>query len=184
MGTCPVPAQYASGTLLSMEPVVERKSLGQVIRALRELDGLSRDELAARSGLGSDMIAKVEQGAKSPSASALNRIASTLGVSAVELSNRGLTWATFKDSPEASTALLRTIATGSSIAISAARYGAAGVVGAAGVRYAADWKRRKDAEKALRALLERRLEEANSVEDLVQLEEALDLRPAPATDDE
>ena len=36
-----------------VEPSTERKALGQVIRALRELDGLSRDQLPIRPSLGS-----------------------------------------------------------------------------------------------------------------------------------
>jgi transcriptional regulator with XRE-family HTH domain len=175
-----------------MEPKAERKGLGQVIRALRELEGMSRDDLAERSKLGVDMIAKVEQGAKSPSAGALNRIAEALGVDPVELSNRGLAWAKMLDSPDASNALLRAISTSSGVAYSALRagrvavprgaaalpaglaIGAAGAAGAAGFAYLADKKVRKDAEDALRKLLEQRLKDASTPEDLAQLAEALE----------
>lgn len=181
-----------------MEPKAERKGLGQVIRALRELEGMSRDDLAARSDLGVDMIAKVEQGAKSPSAAALNRIAQALGVDAVELSNRGLAWASLLDSPQASTALLRAVSTTPGVAYSVLRGGRAaipavargavlpaglaiGAAGAAGLAYFADKKMRKDAEDALRKLLEQRLKDAATPEDLAQLAEALE-SPHPETE--
>lgn len=169
-----------------MEPATERKALGQVIRTLRELDDLSRDELAEKSKLGPDMIAKIEQGVKSPSASALNRIAAALGISAVDLSTRGLAWATAKDSPEASTALLRAIAAGSAVATSFARTSAGSAAvraavtaaGVAGAYYVTEHQNRRVAEESLRALLEQRLRAASSVDELEALAQALDPRDA------
>lgn len=167
---------------------MERKALGDVIRALRQLEGLSREELGERAELGVDMIAKVEQGAKAPSASALKRLAAALGLDPIELSNRGLVWATMKDSPEASTALLRTVATagmkafpamsrakgGTPASVAAAAAAAALVGGAAGYKYMRDQnqKSKSEIEEALRKRLKRleeRLDQA-SPEDLENLE--------------
>lgn len=180
-----------------MEPRTERQALGQVIRALRELEGLTRQELATRAELGEVMIAKVEQGAKTPSAAALRRIASALGLEAIELSNRGLLWAALKDSPEASTALLRSVATGAArlaamhggrgarVALPAAKLGIAGGLGAAaamagiaGVSYLEDKQTRGEIENALRERLEQRLAEASTPEALVSLAIALE-EPGP-----
>ncbi|OLT20778.1 hypothetical protein BJF81_15935 [Ornithinimicrobium sp. CNJ-824] len=180
-----------------MEPRTERQALGQVIRALRELEGLTRQELATRAELGEVMIAKVEQGAKTPSAAALRRIASALGLEAIELSNRGLLWAALQDSPEASTALLRSVATGAArlaamhgnrgarVALPAAGLGVAGGLGAAaatagiaGFAYLEDKQTRGEIENALRERLEQRLAEASTPEALVSLAIALE-EPTP-----
>lgn len=188
-----------------MEPRTERQALGQVIRALRELEGFSRQQLATRAELGEVMIAKVEQGAKTPSAAALRRIASALGLEAIELSNRGLLWAALKDSPESSTALLRSVATGAArlatthgirgtriavpaaaglgvaslpvVGLGAAAAGAA-MAGIAGVAYLEDKKTRGEIEDALRKRLEERLAEASTPEALVSLAVALEEAPA------
>ena len=173
-----------------MKQETERKALGQVIRALRELAGLSRQELAEGADLGVDMIAKVEQGAKAPSAAALKRIASALGCDPIELSNRGLLWAEMEGSPEASVALLRHIATGASVAGPVVRRAlglrstsapglqvlaavAAGT-SAAGYAFAREKRTRNEIEKDLRRRLQELLTEA-STEDLVKLEAALEL---------
>ena len=181
-----------------MEPQTERKALGQVIRALRELEGLSREELGGKADLGVDMIAKIEQGAKAPSAGALKRIASALGLDPIDLSNRGLLWAAMKDSPESSTALLRNVATGADafafpalelargMAPAAARAikaaplpasliaGAAGAAGVAGLAYLKDKTSKSEIKAALRKRLEERMEQAPTEEDLARLAIAIE----------
>lgn len=169
-----------------MEPQTERKALGQVIRALRELEGLSRDELGDRAKLGVDMIAKVEQGAKAPSANALNRLAAALGLDPIDLSNRGLLWAALRDSPEASTALLRSVATGASAALPAFRVAKSvgpaaavsvvGVAGAAGLAFLSEKKSRRQIEEALRERLEELLAQASTQEDLAIVALALEAK--------
>lgn len=160
---------------------IERKALGQVIRALRELEGLSREELAEGAALGPDMIAKIEQGAKAPSGAALKRISSALGVTSVELTSRSLSWMSLQDGPDASGATLRAIATGIPLmrAVGGKAGGLVGGVGlvlgtaaAATVRAAA--KERSDVEAALRAELERRIQQADNLQDLRDLHRAIE----------
>lgn len=157
----------------------EQKALGQVIRALRELEGLTRAELGDRAELGPDMIAKVEQGAKAPSTSALRRIASALGVTPIELSDRGLIWSTLRANSEASTALLRSVATGTFRAGAPFNYlGAGAMVGAAGGAIAGAVRRsgerdRARVEESLRELLDQRLAEAQTVEELDEIAQAI-----------
>ena len=121
------------------------------------------------------------------------------------MSNRGLLWAALRDSPESSTALLRSIATGAAYAAkssgrngarialpAAAAFGvaslpvaglsvaAAGVAaaGIAGFSYLEDKKTRAEIEDALRQRLEVRLAEASTREELENLAMALDDAPA------
>ena len=171
-----------------VEPSTERKALGQVIRALRELDGLSRDQLAHKALLGVDMVSKIEQGRKTPSAAALNRLAAALGLGAIDLSNRALLWAALRESPQASAGLLRLVATGSSSVSPAAilarsvtpvAAGAAMGAAAAGLSYFADKRSRGEIEDALRELLERRLEQASTEQDLADLAIALEATAGP-----
>src|SRR5688572_8869752 len=77
--------------------------IGEVVRALREAQGWSRSELAratsARSHPVSEvMIAKVEQGARTPSPKRLASLAITLGVEPQELATRANAWELAKQS--------------------------------------------------------------------------------------
>jgi transcriptional regulator with XRE-family HTH domain len=76
----------------------ERQSIGAVIRTLREHQALSRQELVERTAtdpvdrVGIEMLAKVEQGKKAPSAKTLRKIAIGLGIDPQELNSRALGW--------------------------------------------------------------------------------------------
>ena len=173
-----------------MEHKEELKGLGQVIRALRELKDMSRGDLAEAAGLGVDMVAKVEQGAKRPSTGALKRIGQALDVDAVELSARGLQWAGLRTAGEASTGLLQQVATGSpwravtgAAAMGAAAralitpltpVGLASVPLAAAALQASRQRDRRAMENVLRAALEDRLSQARTEEDLRRIAKALD----------
>jgi len=76
----------------------ERRSFGRVLKALRELNGMTREELhtatapAGEDRVSIDMIAKIEQGAKSPSPPALRKLAAALGVTPAEIFQRSNMW--------------------------------------------------------------------------------------------
>ncbi|ALK10758.1 XRE family transcriptional regulator [Blastochloris viridis] len=59
--------------------------LGERLKVLRTELGVSLDDLAARSGLGADEIAKIESGERFPVGSIVLRLCSTLGVTLPEL---------------------------------------------------------------------------------------------------
>ncbi len=64
-----------------MPPTQTIRAHGAAIRALREKDGLSLEELSRRAGLGSHShLSHIERDEKQPSVRALNRIARALGV--------------------------------------------------------------------------------------------------------
>lgn len=58
------------------------ESLGQIIRNLREENGLTRDQLSERAALGSRHMAAIESGDKNPSVAALIRLIRSMGISA------------------------------------------------------------------------------------------------------
>ncbi len=64
---------------------VELKELGKVIRAKRELRGLTQVELAEKSGLDRNYIGMVERGERNPSYLSLQKIAQGLGLSVDEM---------------------------------------------------------------------------------------------------
>jgi transcriptional regulator with XRE-family HTH domain len=76
----------------------QRQSIGAVIRTMREAMGLTRQELAEASSpqpderVSVEMIAKVEQGRKAPSAKTLRKLAAGLGVEPLELSSSAARW--------------------------------------------------------------------------------------------
>jgi transcriptional regulator with XRE-family HTH domain len=76
----------------------QRRSVGRVVKVLREAAGLSRDDLAARTAespsqrLGREMLAKVEQGRKAPSPVSVAKIARALGVPTAELARSAARW--------------------------------------------------------------------------------------------
>ena len=160
---------------------LERKSLGQVIRVLRELEGLTRAELAEEAELSVDMIAKIEQGAKTPSGSALKRISEALSITSKELTSRSLAWLQVLESNMAgNSALLRTIALGAPLA---GRLGARGPAWMSGTAIAlgaaASIVQLKDAEraareKALRATFEERIQAAETAEDFERIQDLLE----------
>jgi transcriptional regulator with XRE-family HTH domain len=55
-------------------------AFGRVLRALRRGQGVSQDELGARSGYHRTYIGQLERGEKSPSLRTLFNLAATLGV--------------------------------------------------------------------------------------------------------
>lgn len=57
------------------------RSLGEKMRLLRERLGLSREDLAGRTGVSPSLVAQLEVGRAQPSLDTLERIASVLGVS-------------------------------------------------------------------------------------------------------
>jgi transcriptional regulator with XRE-family HTH domain len=57
------------------------KTLGERVRALRDEQGLTLDELAARSGVSRAMISRVERAEASPTAALLARLCEALGLS-------------------------------------------------------------------------------------------------------
>jgi transcriptional regulator with XRE-family HTH domain len=61
------------------------RSLGRAIKVLRTLRGVDRKDLADRAGLSYSYLAEIENGKKSPSASAQKAIADALGVSVAQL---------------------------------------------------------------------------------------------------
>jgi transcriptional regulator with XRE-family HTH domain len=76
----------------------QRLSIGAVIRTMREALGMTRQELAEAGSADPDqrvsveMIAKVEQGRKAPSAKTLRKLAAGLGVDPLELSSSAARW--------------------------------------------------------------------------------------------
>jgi transcriptional regulator with XRE-family HTH domain len=60
----------------------------EVIKELRRLAGLSREEFAQAAGISSVFLNKIEQGTRQPSPKTLARIAQVLGVSTEDLSMR------------------------------------------------------------------------------------------------
>jgi len=76
----------------------QRQSIGAVIRTMREAMGQTRQELAEASSpepserVSVEMIAKVEQGRKAPSAKTLRKLAAGLGVEPLELSSSAARW--------------------------------------------------------------------------------------------
>lgn len=164
----------------------ERKSLGEVIRALREASGLTRAELATASNISVEMLAKVEQGAKAPSAKTLRALAQSLGVDPLDLSGRAAAWEAVAGAPGSTSAALRRIALGgvtprvplAAMAAGGAIAGGlplvAGAVGAAGMAAAAIERRdRRQIEDLLRELLEQRITRAETKEDLQDIVEDL-----------
>lgn len=156
-----------------MDATTERKGLGQVIRTLRELNEMSRANLAEEADLGVDMIAKVEQGVKSPSARTLKRLAMALGVDAVELSQRGVEWALLLGTAAESSGALRGIATGVGVRAGSAAAGVIGTLGLTAGAFALNRLDRRQTEMALRHMLEQRLVEAQSDEELENIVSAL-----------
>lgn len=53
---------------------------GKNVRALRELAGLSQEELAFRAGMKRTYLSDLERGVRNPSVRALGRLADALGV--------------------------------------------------------------------------------------------------------
>lgn len=76
----------------------QRKSIGAVVRTMREAMGLTRQELADATSahpterVSVEMIAKVEQGKKAPSAKTLRKLAAGLGIEPLTLSKSAARW--------------------------------------------------------------------------------------------
>jgi transcriptional regulator with XRE-family HTH domain len=83
-----------------------RASIGATVRTLRESQGKSRQELAGLANISLEMLAKIEQGRKAPSAATLAALASSLGIEAPDLAHRASAWEAFA-SAGASAATLR-----------------------------------------------------------------------------
>ena len=61
------------------------KQVGQRVRELRTLAGLTQADLAERASLSPEFVSRVERGLKSPSLPTLDRVAGAMGVSVGEL---------------------------------------------------------------------------------------------------
>ena len=83
-----------------------RESLGATIRTLREAKGVSRADLASAAGISIEMLAKIEQGRKGPSAKTLTGLAKALEVETPDLAQRASAWEAMS-AAGASTAVLR-----------------------------------------------------------------------------
>lgn len=71
-----------------MPPTQTIRANGAAIRALREKDGLSLEELSRKAGLRSHShLSHIERGEKVPSRRALNRIARALAVPVAAISS-------------------------------------------------------------------------------------------------
>ena len=76
----------------------QRRSIGAVVKVLREAAGLSRPELARRTAeapalrLGQEMLAKVEQGRKAPSPATVAKLAHALGIATTDLVRCAARW--------------------------------------------------------------------------------------------
>lgn len=157
-------------------------------------ESMSREELAEQAGVSAVMIAKIEQGVKSPSAATLKRIARAFELDPMELSDRGALWAEIMATTAASQAALLRVATGTA----AARVGL-GIAGGAALMtggpaltgmaaagaalvYQSNRRDRQGWERALRKSLEDRLEQAD-VTELRKIAVMLDL-PVPPVDEE
>jgi ribosome-binding protein aMBF1 (putative translation factor) len=82
------------GTHPKLAPMQDiRKRFGDRIRALRNDQGWSQEELADRAGLHRTYIGSVERGEQNLSLLNIERLAATLGISLAEL------FASFKDKP-------------------------------------------------------------------------------------
>ena len=76
----------------------QRRSLGVVVKTLREAQGLSREELVAKTHddvderISLEMLAKVEQGRRAPSAKTLRKLAHALGIEPTTLVSSAAAW--------------------------------------------------------------------------------------------
>ncbi|WP_407343360.1 helix-turn-helix domain-containing protein [Pengzhenrongella phosphoraccumulans] len=90
----------------------QKRSLGAVVRTLREARGLTRQDLVERTAadpsdrVSLEMLAKVEQGKKAPSARTLRKLAIALGMEPTDLAGRAAWWEV-NELDGASAALLR-----------------------------------------------------------------------------
>lgn len=113
-----------------------RASIGATVRTLREAQGKSRQELASAAKISLEMLAKIEQGRKAPSAATLAGLALGLGIEPPDLAHRANAWEAFA-SAGASMATLRagTIAGTLGIRgpIGSSLVGPVGIAAAAGV---------------------------------------------------
>jgi transcriptional regulator with XRE-family HTH domain len=168
----------------------ERQSIGAVVRTLRSAQGLSRQELVERTAdkaedrVSLEMLAKVEQGRKAPSARTLRKLANGLGVEPQDLAGRAAEWEAAL-AAGASSAVLRavTLASGRAgmRAAAASPIGAllsgGAVVGSAVGAGAYLWGRERAERSVLAAQLEARLKqivESGSEIELARAHEALD----------
>lgn len=83
-----------------------RASIGATVRTLREAQGQTRQDLAKAAKISVEMLAKIEQGRKAPSAATLAALASGLGLDPPDLALRASAWEAFA-SAGASMATLR-----------------------------------------------------------------------------
>jgi len=90
----------------------QKHSLGAVVRTLREARGLTRQDLVERTAtdpgdrVSLEMLAKVEQGKKAPSARTMRKLAIALGMEPTDLAGRAAWWE-LNELDGASAALLR-----------------------------------------------------------------------------
>lgn len=114
----------------------QRESIGAVIRTLREAQGLTRPQLVERTGaepserISLEMLAKVEQGKKAPSAKTLRKLALALGIEPVDLSDRAARWEAGLSAGLKASALRTVVMRGSARTVVGASAGALAAVGA------------------------------------------------------
>jgi transcriptional regulator with XRE-family HTH domain len=172
----------------------ERQSIGAVVRTLRSALGLSRQELVERTAdkaedrVSLEMLAKIEQGRKAPSARTLRKLANGLGLEPQDLAGRAAEWEAVR-AAGASSAVLRavTLASGRSGTRAAATspvgalLSGGALVGSAVGAGAYLWGRERAERSVLAAQLEARLKqivESGSELELARAHEALDAAQA------
>lgn len=64
------------------------RRFGSAVRALREAQGWSQEQLAAQAELNRSYLGEVERGAATPSLATIDKLARALGVSGAELLRR------------------------------------------------------------------------------------------------
>lgn len=136
-----------------------RESIGSTIRTLREARGLTRQELAAAAEISVQMLAKVEQGRKAPSAATLARLAKSLGIEPPDLAQRASAWQALA-ATGASPAALRagtisgSLGLGVGAAVGAALMPAAGVAAVGAFAVHRELRNRRVIEALLRSNLD------------------------------
>lgn len=127
--TSQVPNWYYTGHMEDER----RESIGATIRTLREARGKSRQDLADAAEISLQMLAKIEQGSKAPSAATLSRLAHGLGIDTPDLAQRANAWQAFAAAGASRAALRAGTITGTLGAGIGAAVGAVLMPGVSGV---------------------------------------------------
>jgi transcriptional regulator with XRE-family HTH domain len=137
-----------------------RASIGATVRTLRESQGKTRQELASAAKISLEMLAKIEQGRKAPSAATLAGLAWGLGIEPPDLAHRANAWEAFATAG-ASMATLRAGTIAGTLGIRGGPIGASlvGPVGIAAAAGVAAIQRESRKRRQLEALLLSTLEQ-------------------------